>query len=63
MPDRARILGLLDGGANVTDTAARFGVDRRTIQTLQYIFTETGSTDGLAVKVRTSHVTLQRQNR
>ena len=40
--DRDIILGLLDVGANVTDTAARFGVNRRNIHGLHHIVTDEG---------------------
>ena len=60
--DRGRILGLLDGRANVTDIAERFGVNRRTIQRLQHRFTETGSIDDRPRSGRPS-VTSQRQDR
>ena len=56
------IYGLLHSGANVTNAAAPFGVNRRTIQRLQHIFTETDSTDKPA-NVKTSLCDVRSQNR
>ena len=45
IPDRNRILGLLESGAKISHIATRFGVNRSTIQRLQLRYDETGTAD------------------